>query len=281
MKELRSIGIAPDLLLCRANRPIPEAERKKIAQFCNVREDNVIAATDVETIYEVPLSYHAHGFDTQVMRYFGITDAPGTRPLRLGEDRQAHAHAGGRGGDRGGRQVHRSARRLQVAVRSAHSMAGVANSVRVDTRWIEADDLEVNGTAGALESVHGVLVPGGFGERGVPGKIAAVEYARTARRPLLRHLLRHAARGNRDCAQRRRDCRRRFHRVRALRRSCDRADDRVGPGRRVWSAATPATTWAAPWRLGAYEAVLEQGQAGCGRSTAGSGSSSVTATVTK
>ena len=178
VKELRSIGIAPDLLLCRANRPIPQAECAKIAQFCNVREDNVIAATDVETIYEVPLSYHAQGFDTQVMRYFGIADAPApdlsgweriVRRTLTPEGEVAIAVVG----------KYTGLRDAYKSLFEALTHGGVANSVRVDTRWIEADDLEVNGTAGALESVHGVLVPGGFGERGVPGKIAAVEYART------------------------------------------------------------------------------------------------------
>ena len=178
VKELRSIGIAPDLLLCRANRPIPEAECKKIAQFCNVREDNVIAATDVETIYEVPLSYHAQGFDTQVMRYFGIADAPApdlsgweriVKRTLTPEGEVAIAVVG----------KYTGLRDAYKSLFEALTHGGVANSVRVDTRWIEADDLETNGTAGALESVHGVLVPGGFGERGVPGKIAAVQYART------------------------------------------------------------------------------------------------------
>ncbi len=178
VKELRSIGIAPDLLLCRADRPIPEAECKKIALFCNVREDNVIAATDVETIYQVPLSYHAQGFDTQVMRYFGIADAPApdlsgweriVKRTLTPEGEVAIAVVG----------KYTGLRDAYKSLFEALTHGGVANSVRVDTRWIEADDLEVNGTAGALESVHGVLVPGGFGERGVPGKIAAVEYART------------------------------------------------------------------------------------------------------
>ena len=178
VKELRSIGIAPDLLLCRANRPIPEAECKKIAQFCNVREDNVIAATDVETIYEVPLSYHAQGFDTQVMRYFGIADAPApdlsgweriVKRTLTPEGEVAIAVVG----------KYTGLRDAYKSLFEALTHGGVANSVRVDTRWIEADDLEANGTTGALESVHGVLVPGGFGERGVPGKIAAVQYART------------------------------------------------------------------------------------------------------
>ena len=178
VKELRSIGIAPDLLLCRANRPIPPAECAKIALFCNVREDCVISATDVKTIYEVPLSYHAEGFDTQVMRYFGIQDGPApdlsaweeiVRRTRSPEGEVAIAVVG----------KYTGLRDAYKSLFEALAHGGVANSVRVDTRWIEADDIEEGGTDGALESVHGVLVPGGFGERGVPGKIAAVEYART------------------------------------------------------------------------------------------------------
>ena len=163
VKELRSIGIAPDLLLCRADRPIPEAECKKIAQFCNVREDNVIAATDVETIYQVPLSYHAEGFDTQVMRYFGIADAPApdlsgweriVKHTLTPEGEVAIAVVG----------KYTGLRDAYKSLFEALTHGGVANSVRVDTRWIEADDLEINGSAGALESVHGV-VPGGGGLR--------------------------------------------------------------------------------------------------------------------
>ena len=178
VKELRSIGIAPDLLLCRASRPIPESERGKIALFCNVREDCVIAATDVETIYEVPLSYHMQGFDTQVMRYFGLPESPApdlgawqeiVRRTLSPEGQVAIAVVG----------KYTGLRDAYKSLFEALTHGGVANRVRVDTRWIEADEIEEKGTAGALEAVHGILVPGGFGERGVPGKIAAVEYART------------------------------------------------------------------------------------------------------
>ena len=178
VKELRSIGIAPDLLLCRANRPIPAAECAKIALFCDVREDCVIPATDVESIYEVPLSYHAQGFDTQVMRYFGIQDAPApdladwqeiVRRTLSPEGEVAIAVVG----------KYTGLRDAYKSLFEALTHGGVANRVRVDTRWIEADDIEEGGSGGALEAVHGILVPGGFGERGVPGKIAAVEYART------------------------------------------------------------------------------------------------------
>ena len=149
VKELRSIGIAPDLLLCRADRPIPEAECRKIALFCNVREDCVIPATDVETIYQVPLSYHAQGFDTQVMRYFGIPEAPApdlsawetiVRRTLSPEGEVAIAVVG----------KYTGLRDAYKSLFEALTHGGVANRVRVDTHWIEADDLEANGTANAL-----------------------------------------------------------------------------------------------------------------------------------
>ena len=135
-------------------------------------------ATDVETIYQVPLSYHAQGFDTQVMRYFGIPEAPApdlsawetiVKRTLSPEGEVAIAVVG----------KYTGLRDAYKSLFEALTHGGVANRVRVDTHWIEADDLEANGTASALEAVHGVLVPGGFGERGVPGKIAAVKYART------------------------------------------------------------------------------------------------------
>jgi CTP synthase len=178
VKELRSIGIEPDLLLCRAEREIPIGERKKIALFCNVREDCVIPATDVKSIYAVPIAYHEKGYDAQVMRHFGISDAPEpdlapwheiVKRTSSPEGEVSIAVVGKYTG-------------LQDAYKSlfeALTHGGVANNVRVDTRWIEADEFETNGIGSTLESVHGILVPGGFGERGASGKMAAVEYART------------------------------------------------------------------------------------------------------
>ena len=177
VKELRGIGIAPDLLLCRADRPIPAAECGKIARFCNVSEDRVIPAIDVDSIYEVPISYHERGFDTQVMRHFGIHDAPApdlstwreiVRRTRAPEGEVAIAIVG----------KYTGLRDAYKSLCEALTHGGVANSVRVETRWVDADDAEAAGVDGTFESVHGILVPGGFGERGAPGKIAAVEYAR-------------------------------------------------------------------------------------------------------
>ena len=178
VKELRGIGIVPDLLLCRADRPIPAAECRKIARFCNVSEDRVIPATDVDSIYEVPIRYHEGGFDAQVMRHFGIEGAPPpdlskwreiVRRTRAPEGEVAIAIVG----------KYTGLRDAYKSLFEALTHGGVANSVRVETRWIDADDVEAGGVDGTFESVHGILVPGGFGKRGVSGKIAAVEYART------------------------------------------------------------------------------------------------------
>ncbi len=177
VKELRSIGITPDLLLCRADREIPLSERKKIALFCNVPEQRVIAARDVASIYEVPISYHEQSFDTEVLRHFGLPDTPEpaleawreiVKRIRSPEGTVNIAVVGKYTG-------------LQDAYKSlveALVHGGVANNVSVDMRWIEADALDGDDAGRELEAVHGILVPGGFGERGAEGKIAAVEYAR-------------------------------------------------------------------------------------------------------
>ena len=182
VKELRSIGIQPDLLLCRSDRSIPESERCKIALFCNVPERRVIAATDVNTIYQVPVHYHEQGFDTQVLDHFGLDSE--TEPnldvwhhivgrLLAPEGEVSIAVVGKYTG-------------LQDAYKSldeALTHGGIANNVRVDMRWIDADVFESDDAMQELESVNGILVPGGFGERGAEGKIAAVTFARTKRVP--------------------------------------------------------------------------------------------------
>ena len=177
VKELRSIGIQPDILLCRCDRPIPENERRKIALFCNVSDSAVIPALDVETIYEVPLSYHEQGFDTEVLRAFGVSDAPEpklgrweeiVRHIRAPEGEVKIAIVGKYTG-------------LQDAYKSlneALAHGGIANRVRVELQWFEAEIFESEERVQRLADVHGVLVPGGFGERGAEGKIAAVTFAR-------------------------------------------------------------------------------------------------------
>ncbi len=120
VKELRSIGLQPDILVCRSEHEIPESDRRKIALFCNVRESAVIPALDVDTIYQVPISYHDAGLDREVLSAFGITDQRGPDLGNLASDRRNRAPAGRRGHDCHRRQVHGPCRRLQVAGRGAH-----------------------------------------------------------------------------------------------------------------------------------------------------------------
>ncbi len=177
VKELRSIGIQPDILLCRADREIPEGERRKIALFCNVRPEAVIQALDVKSIYDVPAAYHAEGLDSEVLRAFGITDAPAPDLSRWRE-------ISGR--------IHNPEGEVTIAVVGKYTglidayksliealtHGGIANRVRVNIRWIESEIFEKEDPAPYLEDVHGILVPGGFGERGAEGKIMAAKFAR-------------------------------------------------------------------------------------------------------
>ncbi|MFQ5984439.1 MAG: CTP synthase [Alphaproteobacteria bacterium] len=177
VKELRSIGIQPDVLLCRSDREIPEGARRKMALFCNVRDEAVISALDVDTIYQVPISYHEAGLDTQVLRAFDTdaTAAPDLDPwhnivsrIRSPEGEVSIAVVGKYTG-------------LADAYKSlaeALTHGGIANNVRVNTHWIEAEIFESGDASRDLQSVHGILVPGGFGERGAEGKVAAVTFAR-------------------------------------------------------------------------------------------------------
>ncbi|MEL6380236.1 MAG: CTP synthase [Pseudomonadota bacterium] len=178
VKELRSIGIQPDLLLVRADRDIPDGERKKIAQFCNVRPSAVVQALDARTIYEVPLAYHAQGFDTEVLNAFGIDDAPVPDLTGWQEivDRTLNPDGEVRIAVVGKYTILKDAYKSLI---EAIAHGGIANNVGVQIEWIdssvfrdEADTME------ALAGVHGILVPGGFGERGAEGKISAARFAR-------------------------------------------------------------------------------------------------------
>ncbi|MFQ5564470.1 MAG: CTP synthase, partial [Parvularculaceae bacterium] len=178
VKELRSIGIQPDVLLVRADRRIPESERKKIALFCNVRSSAVVQALDCRTIYEVPLAYHREGFDKEVLDAFGLNDAPEPDLARWENVVKRITSPDGEvtiaivGKYTGLKDAYKS---LIEAV--AHG--GVANNVRVDIKWIDAGVFdEEEKTIPALEDVHGILAPGGFGERGAEGKIKAAQFAR-------------------------------------------------------------------------------------------------------
>jgi len=177
VKELRSIGIQPDILLCRCDRPIPESERKKIALFCNVRPARVIQALDVDVIYEVPIRYHAEGLDDQVLDVFGLKDAPPPDLTRWREVVRRIRHPEGEvkigivGKYTGLKDAYKS-------LIEALNHGGIANHVRVRLEWFDAELFEREDPALHLSEVDGILVPGGFGERGARGKIAAVTFAR-------------------------------------------------------------------------------------------------------
>jgi CTP synthase len=182
VKELRSIGIAPDILLVRADRPIPKEERRKLSLFCNVRESAVIQALDVSHIYDVPIAYHEEGLDGEVLAAFGIDPAPKPRMERWHEISD---------------RIHNPEGEVTIAVvgkytglkdaykslNEALSHGGMANRVRVKLDWIESEVFEKEDPAPFLEKVHGILVPGGFGERGSEGKILAARFARERKVP--------------------------------------------------------------------------------------------------
>ena len=182
VKELRSIGIQPDILLCRSDREVPRSERKKIALFCNVREDAVIQALDVASIYDVPLAYHREGLDTQVLEAFGITGAPKPDLTRWDNISRNIATPEGEvtiaivGKYTGLKDAYKSLMEALVH-------GGIANRVKVKFDWIESEIFEREDPAPYLEGVHGILVPGGFGERGSEGKILAAKFARERRVP--------------------------------------------------------------------------------------------------
>jgi CTP synthase len=177
VKELRSIGIQPDILLCRCDREIPRSERRKIALFCNVREAAVIQALDVASIYEVPLAYHREGLDREVLAAFGITDARPPQLLKWQSIADAIANPEGEvtiaivGKYTGLKDAYKS-------LNEALFHGGIANRVKVKLEWIESEVFEREDPAPYLENVHGILVPGGFGERGSEGKILAARFAR-------------------------------------------------------------------------------------------------------
>jgi len=184
VKELLSVGIQPALLLCRADRPIPEDERRKIALFCNVQEKRVIPALDVKNIYEVPLSYHAEGLDSQVLDYFGI--AVGEADLSVWQNilKTVNSPEGRVTVGVVGKYTELPDSYKSLAEALDHG--GIANKVAVDLQFIDAAGLEEKSDAeiAALFSpLHAILVPGGFGDRGTEGKIAAVRFARERKIP--------------------------------------------------------------------------------------------------
>jgi len=182
VKELRSIGIAPDILLVRADRDIPKEERRKLSLFCNVRESAVIQALDVGHIYDVPLAYHKEGLDSEVLAAFGIDPAPKPRldawqnVSQLIHNPEGEVTIAVVGKYTGLKDAYKS-------LIEALSHGGLANNVKVKLDWIESEVFEKEDPAPFLEKVHGILVPGGFGERGSEGKILAAKFARERKVP--------------------------------------------------------------------------------------------------
>ena len=182
VKELRSIGIAPDILLCRTDREIPREERRKLGLFCNVRESAVIEARDADNIYAVPSAYHEAGLDTEVLAAFGIEPAPEPDLSRWKKVEAGIRNPEGAvtiaivGKYTGMKDAYKS-------LIEALAHGGLANNVRVNLDWIESEIFEREDPTPFLEHVHGILVPGGFGQRGAEGKIRAAQFARERRVP--------------------------------------------------------------------------------------------------
>jgi CTP synthase len=184
VKELRSIGLAPDILVCRSEGPIPDTEREKLALFCNVRRESVIAAQDLASIYEAPLAYHREGLDQAVLDAFGIHPAPKPNLARWEDvvDR-----------------IHNTDGEVRVAIvgkytkledayksiAEALTHGGMANRVKVRAEWIDSAIFEREDPGPHLQGFHAILVPGGFGERGTEGKIKAAQFAREKKIPYL------------------------------------------------------------------------------------------------
>ena len=180
--ELRSIGIQPDILLCRTDREIPKDERRKLALFCNVRETAVIEARDARSIYDVPLAYHAAGLDSEVLAAFGLDGAKAPNLSRWTTISE---------------RVHNPEGEVNIAVVGKYTglkdayksliealhHGGIANQVKVNLEWIESEIFEHEDPAPFLEGIHGIMVPGGFGQRGAEGKIRAAQFARERKVP--------------------------------------------------------------------------------------------------
>ena len=226
VKELRSIGIQPDILLCRADREIPLNERKKIALFCNVRPSAVIQALDVPSIYDVPRAYHAEGLDQEVLDAFGIVDAK--KPDLAVWDNIMH-------------RITQPEGEVTIAVvgkytglldaykslKEALIHGGIANNVKVNLQWIESEVFENEDPAPFLEGVHGIMVPGGLWRAWCRGQDQGGNICPNPQRALFRHLLWHANGLHRSGAQSLRHHRRQLHGIWRDQPARCRHDDRV------------------------------------------------------
>jgi CTP synthase len=176
VKELMSAGIRPNILLCRSDRPFEEEERRKIALFCNLDYKNVIPALDVSTIYEVPLSYHKEGLDTQVLEWFKMkADSPDlsvwqniVKSIKEPEGNVKIAVVG----------KYTNLMDSYKSLNEALVHGGIANNTKVDIKYIDSQIFEDENSTEKLTNINGILVPGGFGERGAEGKIRAAQFAR-------------------------------------------------------------------------------------------------------
>ncbi|MEO1040332.1 MAG: CTP synthase [Pseudomonadota bacterium] len=177
VKELRSIGIQPDVLLCRCEIPIEPGDKRKISLFCNVPENAVIEGRDASSLYDVPLEYHAQGFDRVVLERFGLKDAP---EPDLSVWRSISEAVNNPDGEVTVAVVGKYTVLIDAykSLLEALNHGGIANGVKVKVRWLESEQFEQPDAFSPLEDVHAILVPGGFGERGAEGKIAAAKFAR-------------------------------------------------------------------------------------------------------
>jgi CTP synthase len=184
VRDLREIGIAPDILLCRSEKPLSRELRGKIALFCNVKESAVISAQDVDTIYDVPLAFHEQGLDSLIVSQLGLESrAP---QVDLAEWRNLVATIREPSG--GATSIAIVGKYVELedsykSLREALTHGGVANNLRVEVKWIESEDLMDDDYEARLRDFDAILVPGGFGKRGVAGMIRAISYARKSRTP--------------------------------------------------------------------------------------------------
>ncbi len=199
VKELRAIGIQPDILLCRTEQQLSRELKEKISLFCNVSTDAVITAQDVKSIYEVPLCFSREGLDGKILELLNVwTGAPKLEAWQELVNKIKHPT---------GKAIIAIIGKyvdLTESYKSLHEAlvhGGVANDAHVELRYVSAEDLESQDPEALLAGCHGILVPGGFGRRGVEGKIKATTYARAEPAPLFRHLSGDAAGGNRICPQ--------------------------------------------------------------------------------
>ena len=263
VKELRSIGIQPDILLCRTDRPIPKEERRKLALFCNVRESAVIEALDVDNIYAVPQAYHDAGLDGEVLAAFGIEAraAPDLARWRVINERirnpEGEVTIAIVGKYTGMKDAYKS-------LIEALSHGGIANKVKVNLDWIESEVFENEDPAPFLEHVNGILVPGGFGQRGAEGKIRAAQFARERNVPYfgicfgMQMAVIEAARNLCGIAEAN------STEFGPTPKPAGRPDDRMAEGQRAGEARAANGDLGGTMRLGAYPAVLAARQQGVG-----------------